>query len=126
MSREDVRKVFDGFHVTKNEDSRSLNPYGNGIGLHFCREVCQALDGDIVVKSELGKGSTFTFSMTVREIDDIWISERGKEENSVLLSAQLMETDLTPLMAKQTSPIIQFQGAHFDMNISSTIPLQVI
>ena len=108
MSREDVRKVFDSLHVTKNEESRSLNPYGNGIGLHFCREVCQALDGDIVVESMLGHGSTFTFSMNVREIDEIWLEDKGEDENSVLLSAQLMEKDLEPLVFKQTSPIIQF------------------
>ena len=69
--------MFDGFHITHNADSRSLNPYGNGIGLYFCREVCQALDGDIEVESVLGVGSTFTFSMSVQEIDEICFDNEG-------------------------------------------------
>ena len=33
MSAQDCERVFDGFLVTRNQDSQNLNPYGNGIGL---------------------------------------------------------------------------------------------
>ena len=36
MSEEDVGKVFDGFLDTPDQESKRLNPYGNGIGLKFC------------------------------------------------------------------------------------------
>ena len=54
MSDDEASNVFEGFLVTRNHESKSLNPYGNGIGLSFCKQVCQSLDGDISVKSVLG------------------------------------------------------------------------
>lgn len=37
MSREDAAKVFDGLGMSKNATNQRLNPYGNGIGLVFCK-----------------------------------------------------------------------------------------
>ena len=68
MSSEDVAKVFDGLRGTRNETNQRLNPYGNGIGLVFCKQVCQSLEGDISVTSSLGNGSAFTFTMRMYEV----------------------------------------------------------
>ena len=108
MSPEDAERVFDGFFATRNIDSKSLNPYGNGIGLHFCKEVCQFLGGDIEVESILGKGSVFTFTMRVGVADESWIEDVAEDEQSNSLSERFMEADLRPLSLKQTSPIIKF------------------
>ena len=59
--------VFEGFTGSLNNESRMMNPYGNGIGLEFCKQVCQSLDGDIQVDSLLGLGSKFTFTMKVQK-----------------------------------------------------------
>ena len=40
MNEEEVRTAFDGKFDRRNGLSRSLNPYGNGIGLQFCKQVC--------------------------------------------------------------------------------------
>ena len=37
LSREDAARVFDGLIENKDPTSRQLNPYGNGIGLAFCK-----------------------------------------------------------------------------------------
>ena len=68
MSQEEVRNIFNGKLDTRNIESRRLNPYGNGIGLSFCKEICQILEGDIKVKSVLSEGSQFTFSMRVKPV----------------------------------------------------------
>ncbi len=60
-----MEKLFDAGHVVRNGESRMLNPYSNGIGLSFCKQVCQSLEGDISVSSILGVGSVFTFTMKV-------------------------------------------------------------
>lgn len=57
--------IFEEGYESSNPESRSLNPYGNGIGLSFCKQVCQSLDGSIKVKSQLGVGSEFTFTIKV-------------------------------------------------------------
>ena len=68
MSEEEVNNVFSGKLDTRNIESKRLNPYGNGIGLSFCKEICQILEGDIQVKSVLSEGSKFTFSMRVMPV----------------------------------------------------------
>ena len=37
ISEEDQTRVFQGFLRTKNQESKSMNQYGNGIGLSFCK-----------------------------------------------------------------------------------------
>lgn len=44
-------------------DHRQLNKDGVGLGLTISRNIAQALGGDIKVKSVVGKGSVFIFSL---------------------------------------------------------------
>ena len=80
MSQEEASRIFDGNFATKNQDSRALNPYSNGIGLSLCKQLCQSLDGNISVKSEIGKGSIFSFTMKVKGTDDRGIDDEESEE----------------------------------------------
>ena len=70
MSPEDVARVFNGPLLHLNSERESLNPYGNGIGLSFCKQVCQSVDGDISVESILGMGSRFTFTMGMKIVEN--------------------------------------------------------
>ena len=40
--------------------NRNLNKEGCGLGLTISRNIATALNGDLKVKSEVGKGSVFT------------------------------------------------------------------
>ena len=40
MSEENLARVFDGVILDNNMKSENLNPYSNGIGLAFCKQVC--------------------------------------------------------------------------------------
>ena len=40
MTSEEAKRVFEGFTGSLNNESRMMNPYGNGIGLAFCKQVC--------------------------------------------------------------------------------------
>ena len=66
MSEYDQNRVFENFYKTRNTQSRSMNPYGNGFGLSLCKKICQSLDGDISVTSLPGHGSEFIFTMKAK------------------------------------------------------------
>ena len=55
----DIPRVFDKFYSTwRRMDSRTQG--GLGLGLTISREIARAHGGDIQVRSEVGRGSTFT------------------------------------------------------------------
>lgn len=60
---EEIEKVFEKFYRSKNP--LATNVKGSGLGLPIAREVARLHGGDILVESELGKGSTFTLILPV-------------------------------------------------------------
>jgi len=61
ISEQDLGKVFDRYF--RAEDSKLSTIAGFGIGLYICNEIITRHGGRIWAESELGKGSTFTFSI---------------------------------------------------------------
>ena len=58
---DEVSKIFEKFYRRENPETRAQS--GFGLGLAFTREVALRHGGDVVVESEVGKGSVFTLSI---------------------------------------------------------------
>lgn len=61
ISKNDLPFIFDNFY--RGKDKKAEHTAGYGIGLSFVKKYIQALGGEITVKSEKDKGSTFTIEM---------------------------------------------------------------
>ncbi len=59
ISEEHLPKIFDRFYIA-SPDTKGNYSESSGIGLALTQELVRALHGEIIVKSEIGKGSTFT------------------------------------------------------------------
>lgn len=62
MTEEAQGRLFQAFSQADASTARRFG--GTGLGLRISRSLIQAMNGDIKVRSELGKGSTFSFYVT--------------------------------------------------------------
>jgi len=61
----EVPHIFERFYRVDNRLSRTTA--GAGLGLYLCQAIAEAHGGEIWVKSRPGEGSTFFFSLPIRE-----------------------------------------------------------
>ncbi|HET9096919.1 MAG TPA: ATP-binding protein [Candidatus Baltobacteraceae bacterium] len=64
IAAEDQPKVFEEFFQVRGP--LQAQHKGSGLGLPYARRVAQALGGDIALRSESGRGSTFTVWLPIR------------------------------------------------------------
>ncbi|MCM8756432.1 MAG: cell wall metabolism sensor histidine kinase WalK [Candidatus Omnitrophica bacterium] len=61
ISEKDIPRIFERFYRVDKGRSRQLG--GTGLGLSIVKHIIQAHRGQVWVNSELGKGSTFSFTI---------------------------------------------------------------
>lgn len=61
IPEKDLPRIFERFYRVDKARSRELG--GTGLGLSIVKHIVQAHEGEVFVKSKLGKGSTFSFTL---------------------------------------------------------------
>lgn len=67
IAEEEIDMIFKEFRQLNNSKSRRRG--GSGLGLAISKKLADILDGGLSVKSELNKGSTFTFSVPFNQVE---------------------------------------------------------
>jgi signal transduction histidine kinase/DNA-binding response OmpR family regulator len=62
ISKEDIGKLFVPYSQLNQEYARKKHG-GTGLGLIISKKICNLMGGTITVESEVGKGTTFSFSL---------------------------------------------------------------
>ena len=87
ISEEEIKLIFEEFKQSDSSNSRKRG--GTGLGLAISKRLTEVLDGNLSVKSELNKGSVFTFSIPFQQVKPDYsqkliehIDESTSEENN--------------------------------------------
>ncbi len=65
IPQKDLKRIFDRFY--RVDGARSRETGGTGLGLSICQWIAQAHEGRIAVESRVGKGSTFTVTLPMKD-----------------------------------------------------------
>jgi signal transduction histidine kinase/DNA-binding response OmpR family regulator len=74
-------KIFDRFYQVDGSHTRSGE--GTGIGLALSKELAELMGGSIAVESEVGKGSVFTFWISIVVSSDLATFEKGSNPSEL-------------------------------------------
>lgn len=65
IASQDLDRIFEEFYRTPQ--AKKIAPRGTGLGLPLVKSIVEAHGGNITVKSELGRGSSFVFRLPASE-----------------------------------------------------------
>ncbi|MBN1486618.1 MAG: response regulator [Anaerolineae bacterium] len=86
IAPEHIERIFKDFTQADRTTTRKYG--GTGLGLSISQRLCRMMGGDILVDSELGKGSTFTAKIPVQ----IKLRMAGEEQGTPPPETKLPET----------------------------------
>ncbi len=77
---EDARStIFDRFHQISTQSFTEI--IGTGLGLDISKQISQMHGGDLHVTSEIGKGSTFTFTLPIATLEQLELEKTPVQIN---------------------------------------------
>ena len=98
IAPENQASIFEIF--TQADASTTRNFGGTGLGTTICRQLVEAMQGNIWVESEQGKGSVFSFTLPLQAVDDNKVKSASLRAQKRAISSR----KLNVLLAEDTAP----------------------
>ncbi|MDT7814889.1 MAG: two-component system, sensor histidine kinase and response regulator, partial [Acidobacteriaceae bacterium] len=89
MSAEQVANLFQSFNQADTSFTRKYG--GTGLGLAISKQLCELMGGAISVESEVGKGSTFIFSVSFAIATEEQLSVRKSQDKLLKRSVLIVD-----------------------------------
>jgi signal transduction histidine kinase/CheY-like chemotaxis protein len=114
ISPEQQEKLFKSFQQAEDSTSRKFG--GTGLGLVISKNIIEMMGGEIWVESELGKGSTFAFTIKKRRGE---ILRQNADNNITWESVRILAVDDDEYILKDFKGIVEGLGAKCDTALNA-------
>ncbi|MGE4265851.1 MAG: ATP-binding protein [Deferribacterales bacterium] len=112
-----INKIFSSYEQISKKTSRKYG--GSGLGLSICKKILDKMGSSVFVESEQGKGSTFSFTLKMKNTD-VTSTEELKERSSILKNKRILVSENMPSEQGSISSIfreLQADVVSVDSNI---------
>ncbi len=110
MSEEQLSLLFRPFQQAEASTTRRFG--GTGLGLAITKRLVEAMEGDLQVKSSVGKGSAFTVRITVG---------KSEERGETATTSQILLEDLAPPTAENRPRVLLAEDSRDGRKLMSLI-----
>lgn len=115
ISEEQKKQLFQVF--TQGDASTSRKYGGTGLGLAICKRIVELMKGEINVESQVGEGSTFSFSLRFKIADcteQAIISSEMIDASGLFESKRILLVEDSAVNLKMTKEILENMGIYTD------------
>ena len=122
ISPEQQARLFKSFSQAESSTTRKFG--GTGLGLAISKSLVEMMNGEIWIESELGKGSTFAFTvkLTRSEVDEQKLMGYGLNWNNIKILVADNDMDTMAFFKKITGEF----GAHCDTALNGKDALELV
>ncbi len=117
MSKEFQKEIFESFSRERNTTESKI--VGTGLGMSIVKRLMDLMGGTISVESELGKGSKFAATLTVRLVEDpekvLSEIQKTKVEEKNLNGKRILVVEDNELNAEIAKTLLENAGAIVDI-----------
>lgn len=116
--------LFDAF--VQVDDLRRGEKRGTGLGLAISKQLAEAMGGSIEVESEYGSGSTFSFELTLEEVNNIVPAATLQKRKLSFENLKILIADDNEDNRQIVTTMLTSAGANVDKAINGRIAVEMV
>lgn len=118
-----IDNIFENFQQASSGTSRIYG--GTGLGLAIVKQLVESQNGEITVKSELGKGSTFSFTLSFLKSDETALPiEEIIEWDEEIKNIRVLVVEDIPLNQLLMKTLLDEFGFHCEIAANGRIAIE--
>ncbi len=118
-----LETIFDPFVQAETSMDRSFG--GTGLGLAIAKQIVEKLGGEIMVDSEVGRGSVFSFCIPLLPAEDETISAIAEPTDTVPLKGRILVVEDNVVNQRVATKMLERLGLEYQVAANGEVAVEL-